>query len=105
MAGRVEHALGFAARQAEALTRTAVNSIANRAALLTYRENDDVMGQYQYVAAVDDRTTEICLELNGQIFDVNDPTAKMPPQHWNCRSTTVPVVNYGALKSARKESA
>ena len=39
-----------------------------------------IQGQVQYVR-----------RLDGQIFDYNKgPT---PPQHFNCRSTTVPVVD------------
>jgi hypothetical protein len=52
--------------------------------------------RYRYVAVMDERTTDICRGLNGQIFDFADPTAPRPPQHWNCRSHIEPVVDVGA---------
>lgn len=100
LTNRVSDALDVAANQAEALARTAVNSVANRAAMDTYKENSDLVGSFQYVAVLDDRTTDICEELDGEIFALDDPEAKVPPQHWNCRSTTIPVINWGAVKAA-----
>lgn len=84
-------------RQAEALVRTSVNQIANQAAWTTYAQNGDVTQEYEYVAVLDSRTTEICASLDGERFRYDDPTAKRPPQHWNCRSTIVPVIDYKSL--------
>lgn len=57
-----------------------------------YQEND--VTEYQYLAAVDDRTSDICMSLNGRIFKTEDgqPGENMPPMHPNCRSTIVGVV-------------
>lgn len=48
---------------------------------------DDVES-YTFVAVDDDRTTAICLELNGRTFAANDPDVQryQPPLHYNCRS-------------------
>lgn len=93
---------GIAASSAERLVRTATTDIANAAAFETYRANDDLTQEYEYVATLDDRTTEICIGLDGQRFRYDDPAAPKPPQHWNCRSTIIPVVN---LKGAGATSA
>jgi len=47
------------------------------------------------VATLDARTSSICRALDGTEFPYGKgPT---PPQHFNCRSTTVPVIDYDAL--------
>lgn len=84
-------------RQATTLVRTAANQVANRAAQLTQEANKDVAPKYRYLATLDARTTPICQALDGQEFRVDDDKAPRPPQHWNCRSTTVGVVDWQAL--------
>lgn len=46
---------------------------------------------YEYLAALDSRTSEVCRELDGKHFKVADamPGINYPPMHPNCRSTTV----------------
>ena len=70
------------------LARTEHNHIMNQATLGGYSE----MGikQYQFVATLDNRTSVICQELDGKIFDVGDEAEGInyPPMHPNCRSTT-----------------
>lgn len=82
-------------RQAEALTRTSVTQVFTRAAEATYQENKDLVQEYEIVATLDQRTTEICAALDGKVFPVG--SGKLPPFHWNCRSTIVPVINYRGL--------
>lgn len=84
-------------REAEAIVRTAVTEVAARAHLMTYEANADVTTSYRYTATLDSRTTLICAELDGQIFRYDDPDKKLPPQHWNCRSTIVPIVDWDKL--------
>lgn len=84
-------------RQASALVRTAVNEIANKAALLTYGENSRVVQGFEFVATLDERTTEICADSDGRVYALDDPAARIPPLHWNCRSTTIPRLNYKEL--------
>lgn len=84
-------------REAEALVRTAVTDIANVAALRTFEENRAVTKEYEYVATLDSRTTLICATLDRRRFRYDDPAALRPPQHWNCRSIIVPVVDWKGL--------
>lgn len=86
---------GFTGRNVKAIVRTAVNQVSNRAAEETYRANADITKKYQYIATLDDRTTPICQTLDGQVFEYGKgPT---PPQHFACRSFTVPIIDYKGL--------
>ena len=82
-------------RQVMAVVRTSVNQVANTASQQVYEANQDITSKYRYTATLDSRTSPICRALDGQEFEYGKgPT---PPQHFNCRSTTVPVIDYEAL--------
>jgi hypothetical protein len=75
--------------------RTSINQVANAASQQVYEANQDITQKYRYVATLDTRTSSICRALDGREFEYGKgPT---PPQHFNCRSTTVPVINYKEL--------
>lgn len=81
--------------QVMTLVRTSVNQVANAASQQVYEANQDITKKYRYVATLDARTSSICRALDGREFEYGKgPT---PPQHFNCRSTTVPVIDYKAL--------
>ena len=81
--------------QVMTLVRTSVNQVANSASQQVYEANQDITQKYRYVATLDSRTSSICRALDGREFEYGKgPT---PPQHFNCRSTTVPVIDYEAL--------
>lgn len=84
-------------REAEALVRTAVNFIANQALRGTYQANDGLLSGIEIVATLDSRTTELCLSLDGTIVPVDAGPGQLPPFHWNCRTITVPVVDWEKL--------
>ena len=86
----VRDQLAVTKTQAEAVTRTAVNHISAQAREDTYAANLDVVKQVQWVSTLDTRTSRICRELDGQVFDVDK--GPRPPAHFNCRSTTIPVL-------------
>jgi len=72
-----------------------VNQVANAASQASYKANQDVTKRYQYTATLDNRTSAICRALDGREFEYGKgPT---PPQHFNCRSTTVPIIDYEGL--------
>ena len=82
--------------QIQTIIRTSVNQVQNQASQAVYAANSKVAPKYEYVATLDSRTTPICQRLDGQQFEYNKgPT---PPQHFNCRSTTVPVVDFDGLQ-------
>jgi len=89
----------LANHQIRTIVRTSVNQVQNQASQAVYAANSKVAPKYQYVATLDSRTSAVCRDLDGKTFAYNrGPT---PPQHFNCRSTTVPIVDYEGL-SKRK---
>ena len=81
--------------QVVTLVRTSVNQVANAASQQIYEANQDITKKYRFVATLDSRTSAICRALDGREFEYGK--GPMPPQHFNCRSTTVPIVDYEAL--------
>lgn len=75
---------------AETIARTAVNDITTKAREEVYKANTDVVSQVKYLATLDSRTTAICASLDGRVFNIDE--GPRPPQHFNCRSTTVPIM-------------
>lgn len=64
--------------------------------------------EYEIVATLDSRTSEICQEMDGQHFPMKDydPGSTAPPFHPNCRSVTVPYFDdewSGGERAARDE--
>ena len=72
------------------LARTEVNHICNQADLDVYK----IVGieDYEYLATLDLRTSEVCRGLDGTVHKVSHAKVGVnyPPMHPNCRSTTVP---------------
>lgn len=90
--------LGMSRRAANTLVRTTVTTVSNHAALASYRAaGDRVTDSWRFTAVRDSRTSAICRSLDGQVFRYDDAKAPVPPRHPNCRSTAVPIVNYGKL--------
>lgn len=75
---------------AEAVTRTAIQHVANSARAQVWEANDDIIDEYQWVSTLDSRTTPLCRDRDGQKFPVGK--GPLPPAHPNCRSTTVAVI-------------
>jgi len=50
---------------------------------------------YEFIASIDEKTSEICLDTDGKIFKLTDRVVgvNFPPLHPNCRSSTSPVVD------------
>ena len=85
----------LANNQIMTLVRTSVNQVANKASQETYKANDSVTKKYRYIATIDSRTTMLCASKDDKLFDYND--GPIPPLHFNCRSTTVPVIDWDGL--------
>lgn len=77
-------------RNLEAIVRTSINQTTTQARENVFAENQDVVKGIQFVATLDDRTTEICMGLDGKVFEVK--SGPRPPMHFNCRSGTAPVL-------------
>lgn len=59
-------------------------------------DSTGVVSGYQYSAIMDERTSEICSGLHGKFFKAGDEP--VPPMHFNCRSTLIPITKYEAFK-------
>lgn len=86
---------GAANHQVITLIRTSINQVANKASTQVYEANQDITNKYRYVATLDSRTSSICQALDGREFEYGK--GPIPPLHFNCRSTTVPVIDYEGL--------
>ncbi len=84
-------ATAVADNQVITLIRTSINQVANTASQQVYEANQDITPRYRYVATLDTRTSAICRALDGKEFEYGK--GPMPPQHFNCRSTTVPIID------------
>lgn len=89
---RIREQMGSGYKETQRLVRTELNYALNEATKIAYEE--DEIEEYEFLAEVDNRTSVICKELNGQIFKVKDAVVGVnyPPMHPNCRSTTIPVI-------------
>lgn len=82
-------ASNISAQDVKTLSRTAVTNVLNSAKDELYKENN--IERYQYVAILDNLTTPICQKLDAKVYNVSDKSAPRPPQHYNCRSSTIPI--------------
>ena len=88
----------------ERLLRTEVNYTLNQATLDGYKEAG--IEKYEFSATLDNRTSQICSELHGNIFEIKNIAVGLnyPPMHPRCRSTTIPIIDYESLvKQGREE--
>jgi SPP1 gp7 family putative phage head morphogenesis protein len=76
--------------QSRGLVVTAITSVKSQADQAVYMANEKAIQGWQYVAVLDSRTTPLCAHRDGTIYPVED-TSHLPPAHFHCRSTTVPV--------------
>lgn len=86
----VEEAMGVSANRAKTLVYTESAYFTSRGTKDTY----ETLGveQYEILATLDRRTSEICRSLDGKHLPLNEykPGITAPPFHPNCRTTTVP---------------
>ena len=88
--------LNMASHQIRTVVRTSINQVSNAASQQVYKANEDITEKYKYVSTLDSKTTALCASLDGKEFEYGK--GPEPPQHFNCRSTTVAVIDYAALK-------
>jgi len=88
--------------EAYRLLHTESSFIIEQGTLAAYKE--DGVEKYQIVATLDERTSDICRELDGEIYDVDKAIVGVnyPPFHPFCRTTTVPYYDDIDLKGETK---
>ena len=78
----------IARRDAEAVVRTAVGHVQNRARMEVFSANADIIPGVQYAATLDSKTTIICASRDGTVYALDK--APPIPAHFRCRSIYVP---------------
>lgn len=73
------------------LVRTEVNYISNKGTIKAYKDSA-VVPEFEYVATLDNRTSDICIDMDGKVFPLAQAATgiNVPPLHPHCRSTTIP---------------
>ena len=87
----------MAKHQVRTLVRTSVNATANAASQQVYRANPEVTKKYRWVATLDNRTSPICRNLDQSVYEYGKGPTPANPPHFNCRSTTIPIIDYEGL--------
>jgi len=102
-------AMQVSKRQAEAIVRTGVQSVANTARIEQIKASSAVNKGIEWVSSLDSRTTPICRALDGLQWRLPDlepighnKAFPGPIAHWGCRSTQVPVTRSWAELSGKK---
>ena len=93
MARQLKKDLNVLYYQAERLVRTETNYAMNQAHLKGYKDSG-VVEKYEFLAAHDKRTSKLCRDLDGKMFELSKAVVgeNYPPVHCNCRSTVIPVL-------------
>lgn len=94
-------------RNVMTVVRTAVSHVSNTARDEVYSSNNDIVQKYQWVSTLDSRTSTVCKSRDGQKYVIGK--GPMPPAHFGCRSTTIPIIeddfldflDEGAVRAAR----
>jgi len=55
-------------------------------------ETTEFVERYQVSAILDSRTSDVCENLDGEVFTKNDARFTFPPYHYQCRTIVVPIV-------------
>lgn len=90
--------------QAARLIRTETNYAITQGTLNAYTDSG-VVQQYEFLAAIDHRTSPQCRDKNGQVFELTAANVgnNLPPLHPNCRSTIIPVINRNYLEKIKEK--
>ena len=96
--------VGVSQTSAKRLVLTEMSNIYGQATADAYEANG--VEEYEILATLDNRTSPICQNLDGQRFRVDEKQVGVnyPPFHPVCRTTTVPVINRFSTSSSKRWS-
>ena len=80
----------FGRHRLENIARTETAKIYEQARYQEFDSTEEVVG-YEIVAISDSRTTDICRARNGKIIPKDQIEGNLPPYHFRCRTTIVPI--------------
>ncbi len=85
---------GIEKRHLRTVVRTLFANAQNKTQMAMLRKNEDIYSSFEYVAKLDNRTTEICKYLDETRWEKLDdiPDYYIPILHINCRSIIVGIV-------------
>lgn len=91
MPAALKKEFGVTTNEAKRLAYTEMTRVRVDARLQRFKDNG--VAKYKYNAIVDTRTSDVCLGLNGMVFNLDEGAAgvNLPPMHPYCRSSVVPV--------------
>ena len=99
-------------RNAEAIVRTAVQTVANDVRYQTYQYNSSVVKGVQSLVTFDTRTSHLCKSRSAMAWKLDGTPMNAatnisfpgpPPWHWNCRTTLTAVLkSWEELGSSKK---
>ncbi|MBR2528820.1 MAG: minor capsid protein [Blautia sp.] len=100
----IQEAMGAGAMQSRRLVRTEAAHVSSDFTLRSYKECG--IENYRYVAILDLKTSEVCRELDGQEFPVEEAKTgeNYPPMHPWCRSTTIAAPTPEQLKTMKRRA-
>ena len=100
----IANKFGQGASNARRLVRTESNYVSTELNFKAYQECG--IEEYQYLATLDLRTSEICRELDGKIYTVKERQIgkNCPPMHPWCRSTTISVVDRSLIEKMQRSA-
>jgi SPP1 gp7 family putative phage head morphogenesis protein len=88
------------------VARTNISDAYNQGRMATYNSPDvkEFVEALQYSAIIDQNTTDFCRAYDKRIYKANDPiwNTITAPNHFNCRSTIVPILTGEDFKTDKK---
>lgn len=103
MARRINKQFNSKSYQSQRLIRTESARVISDAQEKIYQDSG-VVKYVEYVATLDNRTSEVCRNRDGKRWKVDDPTKPKIPAHPNCRSTWIPIISDGYKPKKRKDN-
>lgn len=107
MSRELKNATNQSFNNAFRLIRTETAAVDSQVTFEGYKQAQKELGlkYFKYDAHLDSRTSEICRELNGKIFKIDDYEigVNVPPMHPNCRSCTQLILDEEEEKEPTKE--
>ena len=92
LAGRIANRFNVSFSNARRLAETETAYVQETARMDTWQKLH--VAKYELIATLDSRTSPICRDMDGKVFDRADakPGVTMPPFHCYCRTTTAPYI-------------
>lgn len=87
IASLVQNALGISRNRALTIARTEMLRAYRQSALMNYRANSNVVGQWMWSCSLSSNTCAACLAMDGSLHDLDEEMESHP----NCRCSAIPV--------------